>query len=127
MTVTHGLDGVLKVGGTRPAEIREWEINEEIDTADASAQGDDWEDHTTGIKRWSGSATAWFDLTDTTGQATMRAGAVVALDLYPTGDGAGTKHFTGNATVTTRSVSVPMDNNVEISFDFQGKGELHQI
>jgi len=126
MTVYHGLDGILKIGAHSVAEIKEWEFTEEIDTADASSQGKDWEDHTTGIKRWSGSATAWFSPSDTTGQGAMRAGSVVSLDLFPIGSTAGGVHFTGSATVTSRGVSVPMDDNVEVSFDFQGKGALAQ-
>lgn len=126
MSATHGLEGILKIGANTVVEIKEWEFTEEVDTADSSSQGKDWETHTTGIKRWSGSATAWFDPFDTTGQGAMRAGASVSLDLYPIGSTAGGKHYTGSATITSRGVSVPMDDNVEVSFDFQGQGILNE-
>jgi hypothetical protein len=124
MATTHGKDGVLKNGSNTPAEIVDFSYDEMVDVVDDGAKGDTYKTHLQGRKSWNGSATANFDSTDTAGQVALAVGASVTLNLYPTGAGVSAAYKTGTATVTKRSVAVPLDNKVSIQFTFEGNGTL---
>lgn len=124
MAKLHGKDGVVKVGANVVAHTTRWTLNPEIALGEASEQGQDWEDHLKGQKRWSGAIDAWFDPGDTNGQGALELGDEVELELYPSGSGSGAVFYSGTATVESTPIESSRDNTVSISFNFRGKGEL---
>lgn len=126
MAKLHGKDGVVKVGENVVAHTSRWTVNREIGIAEASEQGEDWEDHTKGQRRWSGTIDYWFDPTDTPGQGALAEGAQVTLELYPSGSGTGATYFTGTATIESAPVESSREATVSGSFNFRGKGALTQ-
>ena len=124
MATHHGNDGRIKVGANTIAEITNWQVTQTIATADDSAAGDTWTTHNTGKRSWSGSCTAWFDDTDTNGQAALTIGASVTLNFYPEGDTTGDPEWSGTATVTSRGANAPHNGNVPININFLGDGAL---
>jgi len=125
MGTHHGNDGTAKVGADTIGHVKDWSLDEEIDSADTSAMGDAWETHLTGRKKWSGSVSAHWDLGDA-GQQALTLGASVSLKLYPDGATTGDKYYSGTATITKLGVRTPMNDIVEISFDFKGNGALSE-
>ena len=125
---THwGNEGQVKVGTVTVAEVTSFEFTENVSTVDDTSMGDAWKTHIpgSGIKEWSGSMDAHWDELDTAGQGALLVGASVVLNLYPEGSVTGDKYYTGTATITSRGIVVPMDNNtVSAKFDFQGNGAL---
>lgn len=124
MALHHGKNGKVKIGSNVVASTQKWSINQNVEVADTTAQGDAWQDHLVGIPGWSGSVEALYDPADTTGQVALTIGASVSLGLYSDGDGAGKKYYAGTATVTSIPLEVDMKGAVKISFNFQGKGTL---
>ncbi len=122
---THaGSEGIVKNGNNTVAEVRSWTIDMTADTVDTAIIGDEWKNHQITMKSWSGSANAWWDETDTNGQAALTIGSSFVLNLYPEGDGMGDTFFSGTALVTGLSVTGAHDNVVEANFTFQGTGPL---
>ena len=76
------------------------------------------------ITSWSGSVTAYWDETDTTGQGGFTTGANVALKLYPEGATTGDVYYYGDALVTEITRTVARGAVTEISFSFVGNGAL---
>ena len=76
-----------------------------------------------GVKGWSGSVECYYDPADTV-QSGLEVGDVVALNLYPGGDGAGARYFSGNAVVSAVPLSGAKDGWVSVTFNFTGKGAL---
>lgn len=125
MPAIHGANGKVKVGGNAVARVTNFDLTEEAPTSDTTAMGDEWGQHIVGApKRWSGSLTCRYDPTDTTGQGALTAGAQVALALYPESDALGASEKSGAATITGVNYTESYTDVVEISFDFQGNGEL---
>jgi hypothetical protein len=126
MATHHGKNGVVKVGANTVAEVTEFSIEEDAPVADDTAMGDTARTHLAGIPGWKGSATCWWDETDTNGQEALTKGASVTLNLYPEGAGAGATYKTGTATITGITLNVQRDNTVTRSFTFEGNGALTQ-
>jgi hypothetical protein len=123
MGTHHGKDGVVKAGSDSVGEVKAFTLTETIETVDDSAMGDTSKTHLTGMKGWSGSVTAHWDLDDT-GQGALDNGASVTLALYPEGAGTGAKYKTGTATITEVTHRAEMNGVVEISFNYLGNGAL---
>lgn len=122
---THaGKEGTVKIGANAVAEIREWSVTENGETADNSSMGDTARTHMFTMSSWDGSLSCWWDETDTNGQGALTIGASVTLNLYPEGDGAGDTYYTGTATVTSISRRAALDGLVEADFSFMGSGAL---
>ena len=124
MATHHGNDGRIHVGANAVAEVSEFSVDEAIDIVEDTAQGDTAKTHLTGLTEWSGSASCWWDETDTNGQEAMGIGDSVTLNLYPEGSGAGARYMTGTATISAVRVGVPKDNVVTREIDFVGNGAL---
>lgn len=126
MTTYHGLNGVVKVGGSPSTvlEVTGFEVTEQIDTADDSVQGDTWKTHLTGLKSWTATIEANAYSGDSTGQATLTVGASVACEFYPEGEGAGLQKLAGSGTVTSRPTRSNKDGIVTVSFSVTGNGAL---
>lgn len=124
MATHHGKDGIVRIGSNAVAEVREFSLSIEADTADDTAMGDTWKSHLVGMKSWSGSVTCMWDETNTTGQEAMTEGASVALKLYLEGVATGATFYEGTATVTSVNFSQSLDGIVTRSFNYLGNGAV---
>lgn len=124
MATHHGKNGVVKVGSNSVAEVRDWNVNETVDTVDDTVQGDTWKTHLAGVPEWDGDMECFWDETDTNGQQALTIGASVTLNLYPEGAGSGATYKTGTASVTGVSIGVPHDGGVSRRITFKGNGAL---
>lgn len=122
---THiGNGGFVKLTTNTVAEVVDWSLTENANTADDTALGDTWSTHIVGTKNWSGSVSCYWDETDTNGQEAMTVGASVEIHLLP--DGASTDDIDFNGTVTIASIerSGANDSIVTANFTFTGNGAL---
>lgn len=124
MTTHHGNEGKVKLSNNAVGEIKNFTVEQSVDTADDTAMGDSWRTHKVGHKSWTASVECHFDPADTNGQAVLDIGASVTFNAYAIGDGSGAKYLSGTATVTGQSISTPMDDTVSVSFTLQGNGAL---
>ena len=76
------------------------------------------------INDFSGSVDVLFDDTDTNGQVALTVGSQVTLNFAPEGVGSGAIKLTGDAIVTSKSVTASYDGLVESTISVQGTGGL---
>ena len=125
MGVTHGNDGIVKIGANAVAEIQSWTLNEEISLEPTAAMGATAKTYIAGGPTgWSVEIECNWDDADTTGQDLMTVGSTVALTLYPQGDASGDKTRAGNAIIESVSEEVSKDGVITASFSGQGTGTL---
>lgn len=124
-----GVEGVIKIGANAVAEVRSFTISINGVMISTKKLGDTWETVKAGIRSWSVKAQAFWDETDTNGQAVLQAaliaGTAVTLNLYPEGATTGDAYFTGSAFIESMDIEVS-DNDAIIgaSFSFKGNGAL---
>lgn len=122
---THlGKEGTVQVGSNSIAEIRSFSIDETVDTVEDTSMGDASKTYLASIKDFSGSVDVLYDETDTNGQVALAVGATVTLNFAPEGAATGDVKLTGNAIVTSKSISSSFDGLVEASISVQGTGGL---
>lgn len=119
-----GSEGVVKVGANTVAEVRDWSLSETADTIEDTTMGDSARTRKAGLTSASGSITAYWDETDTTGQGAMTVGAEVTLNLYPEGATSGDTYATLSAIITEAGVSASFDGMVEATFSFEANGAV---
>lgn len=119
-----GSEGLVKVGTNTVAEILSWSLERTADTIEDTVLGETAKTFQSNTTSWSGSAEAYWDETDTTGQGAMTIGAQVTLNLYPEGDVSGDTYFSGAIIITSISMSADNNGMVTASFSFQGTGAL---
>lgn len=119
-----GSEGLVTVGTAVIAELRGWEINESAETIEDTILSDSAKTFKAGNKTWAGSATCFWDETDTNGQGALDAAAEVGLTFYAEGTGTGATRFSGTAIVTGIRRSAAINGMVEAEFSFQGNGAL---
>lgn len=119
-----GVDGVVKVGTNTVAEVRNWSVSESADTIEDTTMNDTSRTYQAGLKSWNGSLTAFWDETDTNGQAALTVGSSAVLNLYPEGATTGDIYYSGTAIVNSVGVSVPTGGMIERTYGFQGSGAL---
>jgi hypothetical protein len=119
-----GSEGVVKVGANTVAEVRDWNLSETADTIEDTSMGDSARTRKPGLTSASGSITAYWDETDTTGQGAMTVGAEVTLNLYPEGATSGDTYATLSAIITEAGVSASFDGMVEATFAFESNGAV---
>lgn len=119
-----GSEGTVHVGTTAIGELRSWELTHTNEPIDDSVMTDTNRTMQPGINSWSGSATAFWDETDTTGQEALTIGAAVTLKFYPEGASATDVFYTGAAVVTNITRRAALQTMVEVDFSFQGNGAL---
>ena len=117
-----GSEGTAKIGSNVIPEVKDWSISESAETIDDTTLGDTARTKTVGLTSASGSMTAFWDETDTTGQGAMTAGAEVALKLYPEGATTGDTFASLSAIITEKGVSTTLDGMVETSMSFEANG-----
>ena len=121
----HGSEGLVRVGANTVAEVTGFSFTATAEYAEDTTLSDlDKTYNVTAIKSWSGSCTAFWDETDTSGQVAMAPGANVSLVLAPEGVGAGATRYSGNALITEITRNVQRGAITEITFNFIGNGGL---
>lgn len=122
---THlGKEGTVQVGSNSIAEIRSFSIDETVDTVEDTSMGDASKTYLASIKDFSGSVDVIYDESDTNGQTALAVGATVTLNFAPEGAATGDVKLTGDAIVTSKSISSSFDGLVEASISVQGTGGL---
>ena len=117
-----GSEGTAKIGSNVIQEVKDWSVSESAETIDDTTLGDTARTKTVGLTSASGSMTAFWDETDTTGQGAMTVGAEVALKLYPEGATTGDTFASLSAIITEKGVSTTLDGMVETSMSFEANG-----
>jgi hypothetical protein len=118
-----GSEGVVKIGTNTMAEIRSFTLTETGDTIEDSVMGDSYRTYKAGMKTFTGSLVCFWDEAESA-QSALTVGAGVTLNLYPEGNAATDKYFTGSVLVTSIERSAAFDGMVEATFSFQGTGTL---
>lgn len=121
----HGSEGLVRVGANTVAEVTGFSFTASAEYAEDTTLSDTAKTYnTTAITSWSGSVTAFWDETDTSGQVAMAPGANVALVLAPEGIDSGDTRYSGNALITEITRNVQRGAITEITFNFIGNGTL---
>jgi hypothetical protein len=121
----HGSEGLVRVGTNTVAEVTGFSFTASAEYAEDTTLSDlDKTYNVTAIKSWTGSVTAFWDETDTSGQVALVPGANVSLVLAPEGVGAGATRYSGNALITEITRNVQRGAITEITFNFLGNGAL---
>ena len=119
-----GSEGIVKVGSNTVAEIKDFSLSETAETIDDTTMGDSARTKKTSLTTASGSMTAFWDETDSSGQGAMTVGAEVTLNLYPEGAASGDTYATLSALITEKGVSTTLDGMVETSVSFEANGAV---
>jgi hypothetical protein len=124
MAKTHGFGGVIKVDDTSAVgELQSWNLDQQAVATEGYSMGDAWASNEGSVKKWSGSAEAYFDPADA-GQTSLEAGDTVALHFYPGGEASGQPTRSGNVLITGNPISANKDGWVSVTFNFVGDGPL---
>ena len=124
MATFLGKEGTVQVGSNAIAEIRNFSIDESIDVVEDTSMGNDAKTYKASIKDFSGSVDVLYDDTDTNGQTALAVGSQVTLNFAPEGTTSGKAKLSGDAIVTSKSVSASYDGLVESTITVQGTGGL---
>jgi hypothetical protein len=119
-----GSEGVLRVGSNTVSELRSWELSHSMEPIEDTILSDTDRTYTSGLNGWTGSATAFWDETDTNGQEALTIGASVTLNFYAEGFATTDQYYTGTALVTGITRRAAIQGMVEVDFTFQGTGAL---
>ena len=119
-----GSEGVAKVGSNTIAEIKDFSLSETAETIDDTTMGDSARTKQVGLTTASGSMTAFWDETDSSGQGAMTVGASVTLNLYPEGATTGDNYATLTALITEKGISTTLDGMVETTVSFEATGAV---
>lgn len=119
-----GNSGSVLVSTNAVAEVTSFEFTVTPVIMQGVAQGDTWAEADAGSKSWAGTIEAYYDASDTTGQGALTAGSSVALKLYPEGNTAGKKEYSGTAIIGAVPIRTPVDDWITITFPFTGDGAL---
>ena len=121
---THtGSEGTIKIGSDTVGELRSFSLESTAETIEDTSMGDTSRTYKVGLKTFTGTASVFFDETDTA-QNALVAGAEITLNVYPEGASSGDTYYTGSAIVTGRTINSSFDGMVEAEISFQGTGAL---
>ena len=121
---THtGSEGTIKIGSNTLGELRSFSLETTAETIEDTSMGDTSRTYKVGLKTFTGTASVFFDETDTA-QTALVAGAEITLNVYPEGASSGDTYYTGSAIVTGRTINSSFDGMVEAEISFQGTGAL---
>ena len=119
-----GSEGLIKVGTDTIAEVKDFSISETAETIDDTTMGNTARTKQVSLTTASGSLTAFWDETDTSGQGALTIGAAVTLNLYPEGATTGDMFATLSALITEKGVSLSLDGMVETTVSFEANGAV---
>ena len=121
---THtGSEGTIKIGSDTVGELRSFSLESTAETIEDTSMGDTSRTYKVGLKTFTGTASVFFDETDTA-QNALVAGAEITLNVYPEGASSGDTYYSGSAIVTGRTINSSFDGMVEAEISFQGTGAL---
>ena len=121
---THtGSEGTIKIGANTLGELRSFSLETTAETIEDTSMGDTSRTYKVGLKTFTGTASVFFDETDTA-QPSLVAGAEITINMYPEGASSGDTYYTGSAIVTGRTINSSFDGMVEAEISFQGNGAL---
>ena len=122
---THtGSEGVVYNDTNQVAEVRNFSVDETMDTIEDTSMGDSSRTYKAGLKQFTATVSAFWDETDTNGQGGFDVGSEVTLKLYPEGNASGDTYYSGTALVTGKTINSSFDGMVEADYSFQGSGAL---
>lgn len=123
---THtGSEGTIKIGNDIVGELRSFSLESTAETIEDTSMGDTNRSYKVGLKTFTGTASVFFDETDTA-QGALDAGAEITLNVYPEGASSGDTYYSGSAIVTGRTINSSFDGMVEMELSFQGTGALSE-
>lgn len=121
---THtGSEGTIKIGTDVVGELRSFSLESTAETIEDTSMGDTNRSYKVGLKTFTGTASVFFDETDTA-QNALDAGAEITLNIFPEGASSGDTYYSGSAIVTGRTINSSFDGMVEMELSFQGTGAL---
>ena len=121
---THtGSEGTIKIGANTLGELRSFTLESTAETIEDTSMGDTSRTYKVGLKTFTGTASVFFDETDTA-QPSLVAGAEITINMYPEGASSGDTYYTGSAIVTGRTINSSFDGMVEMEISYQGTGAL---
>ena len=121
---THtGSEGTIKIGANTLGELRSFSLETTAETIEDTSMGDTSRSYKVGLKTFAGTASVFFDETDTA-QPSLVAGAEITLNVYPEGASSGDTYYTGSAIVIGRTINSTFDGMVEMEISYQGTGAL---
>jgi len=125
-----GHSGSCTAASNAVGTSKAWSLDltgETVDTTTFASGG--WKESAATLKAWSGTITVLFDGGADTGEASLitgiTTGATVALELITSATGSGTaEKYSGDALVTSMPITNDVNGIVEVSFSYEGTGEL---
>ena len=123
MSVHHGKEGEVAIGGTGVGELQSFTLETTGDVVESTKMSDAAKTFVAGRTSFSGTLEMHFDETDSA-QTQITAGTSLSFKLMPEGSSSGDRSFAGTGIVTGMSVNQPMDGIVARSVTFQGTGAL---
>jgi len=96
---THtGSEGTIKIGSDVLGELRSFSLESSAETIEDTSMGDTARTYKVGLTAFSGTASVFFDETDTA-QGNVDAGASITLSVFPEGATSGDTFYSGTAIV----------------------------
>ena len=123
MSVHHGKEGEVVVGGSAVGELVSFTLETTGDVVESTKMSDAAKTFVAGRTSFSGTLEMHFDEADSV-QTQLTAGASISFKLLPEGSSTGDRKFEGASVITGMSVSQPLDGIVARSVTFQGTGAL---
>ena len=123
MSVHHGKEGEVVVGGSAVGELVSFTLETTGDVVESTKMSDAAKTFVAGRTSFSGTLEMHFDEADSV-QTQLTAGASITFKLLPEGGSTGDRKFEGASVITGMSVSQPLDGIVARSVTFQGTGAL---
>ena len=121
--VVKGRNGVVNVGTTAVANLKEWTAEITAAQADSTVNGDDWMTTVALQNGWTANVSGLLFPADP-GQAAIVVGGDVAVTLYQDGVESGKPQLTGTAQVVSLSETGGTDNLATFTASLQGNGAL---
>tara|TARA_B100000963_G_scaffold335392_1_gene329488 strand:- start:74 stop:484 length:411 start_codon:yes stop_codon:yes gene_type:complete len=126
MATVTGTSGVVKIkldsdsGGTvaQVGEVRSFTFDETSDTIESTVMGNTSRNYKGGLKDATLSLECFWDQADSQ-QLLLDSGALIDFEISPSGTGSGSKKYSGEGVVTSKSLNNTTDGLVEATFAVQ--------
>jgi len=123
MATHHGKEAVVTVGGTAIDNVTGFTLDTTHDTVEDTELSDTNKTYLVGRGTFTGSIDMNYD-EESTEQALLVSGAILAFVFLPEGNTAGDESFTGTGIITGMSITTPLDGVITRTVSFQGTGAL---
>ena len=134
MGVLSGTYGLVQIGGTTVAQVKDWSMSRTQDIQEYTVLGTaGFKNKRPTFKNVNVSGSVYWDPGDTTGQVALETAwenaATVTLRIYPSADVGGTPvtgdvYYEGSAYVSDMSISGDSENLVEGTINFAVDGNM---